>query len=59
MILSFFRSKSHSFQNSKKRDFPGFFSQLPETRVLKFNPELETLIISRMLRNGVGEPPSY
>jgi len=27
----------------KKRVFPGFFSQLPESRVLKFCPELETL----------------
>jgi len=43
VILNFYRSKSHSFQNSKKRVFPGFFSQLPETRVLQFCPELETL----------------
>ena len=42
MILSFYRPKSHSFQNPKKTFFPGFFSQLPETRVLKFCPELET-----------------
>ena len=28
----------------KTRVLPGFFSQVPETRVLKFCPELETLI---------------
>ena len=28
----------------KTRVFPGFFSLVPETRVLKFCPELETLI---------------
>jgi len=44
MILSFYRLKFHSFQNLiKKRIFPGFFSQLPETRVLKFCPELKTI----------------
>jgi len=43
MILGFYQSKSHSFQNPKKRVFP-FFSQLPETLVLKFCPELETLL---------------
>jgi len=49
MILSFYRSKSHSFKNPKKTGFPWSFSQLPETRVLKFCPELETL--STWLRN--------
>ena len=33
------------FITRKKRVFPGSFSQLPETRVLKFCPELETLIV--------------
>ena len=32
------------FKTRKKRVFPGFFSQLPETRVLEFFPELETLL---------------
>ena len=43
MISSFYRSKSHSFQNLKKAGFPEFFSQLPKTRVLNFCSELETL----------------
>ena len=44
MILSFYRSNSHSISKpEKKRVFPGSFSQLPETWVLKFCPELETL----------------
>jgi len=49
MILSFYRSKSHSFQNPKKTGFPGFFSQLPETRIFKFFPELETLVAAFVL----------
>jgi len=31
----------------KKRVFPGFFSQLPETWVLKLCPELETLSVRK------------
>ena len=46
VLLSFYRSKSHSFQNPKKRVFPGFIPQLPETRVLKFCLELETLTMT-------------
>ena len=30
MILSVYRSKSHSFQSPKKRIFPGFFSSYPK-----------------------------
>jgi len=37
------------FITRKKRVFPGFFSQLPETRVLKFCPEFETLIFTTFL----------
>ena len=33
----------------KKRICPGFFSQLPETRVLKFCPQLETLVMFMLL----------
>jgi len=43
MILSFDRTKSHSFQNPKKPGFSHFFSQLHETQVLKFCPKLKTL----------------
>jgi len=43
MLLSSYHSKSHSFQNLKKNlVFPGIISQLPETWVLNFCPELET-----------------
>jgi len=49
MIPSSYRSKSHSFQNQKKGGFPGCFSQIPETRVLKFCPELETLVTTTLL----------
>jgi len=44
MILSFKAQNGIHFKNRKKRVFPGFFSQLPDTRVLKFCPELETLV---------------
>ena len=44
LILSFFSQNRIHFKIRKKRVFPGFFSQLPETRVLKFFPELETLV---------------
>jgi len=59
IILSFYRSKSHSFQNPKKTVFPGFFSQLPETRVLKFCPELETLVSNTICddRGSFAEKP--
>jgi len=40
MMLSFYPSKSHSFQNPKN-----FFPQLPENRVLKFCPELEHYLV--------------
>jgi len=43
MILNFIAQNRIHFKTRKKRVFPGFFSQLPETRVLKFCPELETL----------------
>jgi len=33
---------------AKTRVFPGFFSQLPETWVLKFCPELETLMFNEL-----------
>jgi len=46
MILSFIGQNRIHFKIRKKRVFPGFFSQLPETRVLKFCSELETLIVS-------------
>jgi len=46
MILSFItQNRIHL----KTRVFPGFFSQLPETRVLKFCPELETLFATGFL----------
>jgi len=43
MILSFIVQNLIYFKTRKKRVFPGFFSQLPETRVFKFCPEWETL----------------
>jgi len=42
MILSFIVQNRIHFKTRKKRVFPGFFPQLPETRVLKFYPESET-----------------
>ena len=39
--MNFYRSKLHSFQNQKKRVFAGFVSQLSETWLLKFCPELK------------------
>jgi len=39
-MLSFYPSKSHSFQNPKH-----FFPQLPENRVFKFCPELEHYLV--------------
>jgi len=50
MILSFIAQNPIHFKTQKKKIFPGFFSQLPETQVLKFCPELEILPIS-MLNN--------
>jgi len=44
MVLSFIAQNPIYFKTRKKRVFPGIFSQLPETRVLKFCPELETLV---------------
>ena len=46
---SFIAQNRIHFKTRKKRVFPGFFSQLPETRVLKFCPELETLCWSVLL----------
>jgi len=44
MILSFIDQNRIHFKTRKKRVFPSFLSQLPKTRVLKFCPELETLV---------------
>jgi len=38
IILSFIAQNRIHFKTRKKRALPGFFSQLPETRVLKFCP---------------------
>jgi len=40
------QNRIHYKTRKKKRVFPGFFSQLPETRALKFCPELETLLFT-------------
>ena len=42
--MGLFCAKSLFHQYPKTPSFPGFFSQVPETRVLKFCPELETLL---------------
>jgi len=46
IILSFIARNRIHFTTRKKRVFPGSFSQLPETRILKLCPELETLVDS-------------
>ena len=46
MILNFITQNRIHFKTRKKRVFLGFFSQLPETRVFNFYPELETLSTS-------------
>jgi len=47
MILSFSFKIAFISKPEKNGVFQGFLSQLPETRVLKFCPELETLVTSR------------
>jgi len=47
MILNFSLKIAFISKPETTRVFQGFLSQLPETRVLKFCPELETLVTSR------------
>jgi len=52
MIFSLSLKIAFISKPEKTRVFPGFFSQLPETLVLKFCPELETLVFISMSRNS-------
>jgi len=40
MILRFYRSKPHSFQNPKKTDFPGFPFSTTRNRGFKILPRI-------------------
>jgi len=44
-MLSFYRAQLHLFPYQKSLGFSRFFSQPPETCVLKFFSELETLVV--------------